>query len=213
MKLSNIRDPFSSLSHAAAALGAFVGLIFMLASEQASQGIYLGAYLTFGISMVLLFGASALYHLPVTSDAVIRQLKRLDHMMIFVLIAGSYTPFCLIPLNGTLGWTLFAVVWSIAAAGILIKMFWLHAPRLLSTALYVGMGWLVVFMIKPLSNSLNDGAMFWLVSGGVFYTVGALVYAFKWPDPLPERFGFHDIWHLFVIAGAASHYVSIAVYL
>ncbi|MCP5326162.1 MAG: hemolysin III family protein [Oceanospirillaceae bacterium] len=161
--------------------------------------------------MVLLFGASAL---PARdSDAVIRQLKRLDHMMIFVLIAGSYTPFCLIPLNGTLGWTLFAVVWGIAAAGILTKMFWLHAPRLLSTALYVGMGWLVVFMIKPLSNSLNEGAMFWLVSGGAFYTVGALVYAFKWPDPLPERFGFHDIWHLFVIAGAASHYVSIAVYL
>lgn len=213
MNLKNIRDPFSSLSHAAAALAAFIGLIVMLVSEQASQGIYLGAYLTFGISMVLLFSASALYHFPIRSEAAIQQLKRLDHMMIFVLIAGSYTPFCLIPLQGTLGWTLFSVVWSIAAIGILVKIFWLHAPRLLSTALYVGMGWLVVFMIKPLSASLNPQALYWLVLGGVFYTVGALVYAFKWPNPLPERFGFHDIWHLFVVAGAASHYVSIAFYL
>jgi hemolysin III len=213
MKLDKIRDPFSSLSHAAAALAAFVGLIFMLASEQASQGIYLGAYLTFGTSMVLLFGASALYHLPVTSEEVIKRLKRLDHMMIFVLIAGSYTPFCLIPLNGTLGWILFGVVWGIAALGILIKIFWLHAPRMLSTALYVGMGWICVFMIKPLSAALNEGALYWLITGGVFYTVGALVYAFKWPNPIADKFGFHDIWHLFVIAGAASHYVSIAVYL
>ncbi len=214
--LHKLRDPFSSLSHLAGALLAVYGLIYMLmqtADLNENYGYYLAGYLVFGISLILMFGASALYHWPKISENGIRQLKRIDHIAIFYLIAGTYTPFCLIALKDGIGWWLFGTAWGIAFAGTLMKIFWLHAPRWLSTVLYLGMGWLCVFAIGPLSDALNSQALSWLVAGGIFYSIGALVYAFKWPDPWPEIFGFHDIWHLFVIAGAASHYISIAVYL
>lgn len=211
-----LRDPFSSLSHLIGALLAAVGLVFMiLKSTDLNQhfGLYLASYLVFGITLILMFSASALYHWAKISEAGIRQLKRIDHIAIFAVIAGTYTPFCLIGLKGSYGWWLFGIIWGIALFGIAMKIFWLHAPRFVSTLFYLAMGWACAFAIGPLSEAISEQALYWLIMGGVSYSVGAIVYALKWPNPIPDHFGFHEIWHLFVIGGAASHYISIAHYL
>ncbi len=167
----------------------------------------------FGATLFLMFASSALYHLLHAPDHIIVWLKRLDHMAIFLLIAGSYTPFCLIPLHGPVGWGLFSAVWALALAGVFLKLFWLSAPRWLSTVVYVSMGWLIVFAIEPAIDTIPAGALWWLLYGGLAYTVGAIVYATKKPDPWPRWFGFHEIWHLFVMAGAFCHFWAIAFYL
>lgn len=209
----HMRDPFSGLSHLAGALLALIGLAYMLMHIPEQQfGYYLASYLVFGISMFVMFAASAVYHLMEISEEGIRALKRVDHMAIFIMIAGSYTPYCLLGLTGDLAWWMFGVVWSIALAGILVKIFWLHAPRWLSTALYLGMGWVSLVVYEPLSEGLSEGAIDWLLAGGIAYSVGAIVYATKWPN-LHKHFDFHDFWHLFVLAGAACHFVSIAHYM
>ena len=210
----HLREPFSGLSHL---LGAFlaiaVALPYMLSNLPEQQfGTYLAGYLVFSISMFLMFGSSAIYHLMEVSESGIRALKRVDHMAIYIMIAGSYTPFCLIGLKGDLAWIMFSVVWGIALMGIFTKIVWLHAPRWFSTVLYLAMGWISLFVYEPLSQNLSQGAIDWLLYGGICYSVGAVVYATKWPN-LHSKFDFHDLWHLFVLAGASCHFVSIAVYL
>ena len=153
------------------------------------------------------------YHLLHVSDETRKVLRRVDHTMIFLLIAGSYTPYCMIPLKATYGQAILIIVWSIAVAGLLVKLFWMHAPRWLSTALYVFMGWIAVSAIFPLAKELSQDGLYGLFAGGIFYTVGAVIYAIKRPDPFPPHFGFHEIWHLFVLAGTASHFYSIATLL
>jgi hemolysin III len=211
--IRHLREPFSGLSHLLGAIMAVLATTYMLNNlPSENTGTYLASYLVFGISMFLMFFSSAVYHLMEISEAGIKALKRIDHMAIYVMIAGSYTPFCLVGLEGTLGWQMFALVWGIAAVGILIKIFWLHAPRMFSTLLYLGMGWISLLVYGPLSESLSEGAIAWLVYGGISYTVGAVVYATKWPN-ISKRFGFHELWHIFVLGGAACHFVSIALYL
>jgi hemolysin III len=139
-----------------------------------------------------------------------RWLRRLDHAAIFVLIAGSYRPSALIampPRFSGWGWTLFGLVWGVAVAGLIFKLLWINAPRWLSTALYLAMGWLVVLAIVPVAKSLGVTNMSWLGLGGAFYTVGAVIYATKRPNPWPGVIGFHELWHLFVLAGWACHLV------
>jgi hemolysin III len=174
--------------------------------------LYLASYLVFGLSMFSMFASSAVYHLMEISEAGIRMLKRVDHMAIYVMIAGSYTPFCLIGLDGSQAWLMFSIIWGIAFVGILTKIFWLHAPRWFSTLLYLGMGWISLFVYEPLSESLSAGAINWLLAGGICYSVGAVIYATKWPN-LHKHFDFHDFWHVFVLGGAACHFISIGVYL
>ncbi|HYG56491.1 MAG TPA: hemolysin III family protein, partial [Symbiobacteriaceae bacterium] len=139
-------------------------------------------------------------------------LRKLDHIMIFFLIAGTYTPYCLTVLRGPWGWSLFGVIWSVALAGLVLKLVWMTAPRWLYTSVYVAMGWLVVIAIVPLVRAL-PGGFTWLLAGGLFYTVGAVLYATKWPNPLPRVFGFHEIWHLFVLAGSAAHFWGVYSFL
>lgn len=167
------------------------------------------AYSVFGASLILLYTSSTLYHAVSVSPRVTRALRKLDHMMIFVLIAGTYTPFCLLPLRGVWGWSLLGAVWGCAVIGMTVKLFWMNAPRWLSTGFYVGMGWLVVVAIYPLVQSVTAGGLAWLGAGGLLYTVGAVFYATKWPDPWPGKFGFHEIWHLFVLAGGSAHFVAV----
>ena len=214
MLTKHLREPFSGMSHLLGALLTIPALIFMLSKLPEQQfTLYLASYVVFSISMFLMFAASAVYHLMEISEDGIRQLKRFDHMAIFVMIAGSYTPFCLIGLESPLAWQMFALVWAIAIFGILVKVFWLHAPRWLSTVLYLSMGWVALIVYAPLSQGLSAGAIDWLITGGVAYTVGAVVYATKWPNIHQKYFNFHDLWHIFVLAGAACHFVSIAFYL
>jgi hemolysin III len=166
----------------------------------------------FGVSLILLYTASALYHLLPLSEAGIRFLRRLDHMMIFVLIAGTYTPFCLLVLRGAWGWSLLTAVWGLTVAGFIMKIFWLDAPRWLNVGVYVVMGWLIVVTAKPLVHALPLGALIWIGIGGAFYLVGATLYLVRWPNFWPGVFGFHELWHLLVMAGSFSHYWAVLRY-
>jgi hemolysin III len=168
------------------------------------------SYSIFGASMVLLYGFSALYHLLPVSDRARLVLRRIDHLMIFVLICGTYTPFCLVTLRGGWGWSIAGVIWGLTLFGFAQSIFWVDAPRWLSTGAYLFMGWIAVIAIYPLAVRLSGPALSWLVAGGVLYSAGAVIYGLKRPDPVPGVFGFHEIWHMFVLAGTASHFFSIA---
>lgn len=211
--LHKLREPVSGLTHLAGALLSVAGLILLVVTGVLKGTVWhVVSFAIFGVSLILLYTASALYHLLPLSPAGIKTLKRVDHMMIFVLIAGTYTPFCLLPLRGPWGWTLLGLIWSIALGGIAMKIFWLNAPRWLSTVLYVLMGWIVLIAIYPLSQVVPAGGIFWLVTGGVIYTLGAVVYATQWPDFVPGKFGFHELWHLFVMGGSFSHFWAVLRY-
>lgn len=205
-----MREPGSALTHLAGAVLSLVALgILIHRSVSSGQLWQMVSFPIFGASLLLLYTASTLYHWLRLSPQGLLALRKLDHTMIFLLIAGSYTPFCLGPLWGRLGGTLLVLVWSIAAAGIVLKLFWMSAPRWLSTGVYLGMGWLVVLALPPLVRSLTPASLAWLLTGGLLYTVGAVFYGTKWPDPWPGRFGFHEIWHLFVLGGSVSHFLAV----
>jgi hemolysin III len=206
---SRFRDPFSGFSHL---FGALVGLfvLFFLVIHSLEGDIWqVVSVAVFGVTMILMFGSSAVYHLTQGSDEKILKLKRIDHMAIFAMIAGTYTPICVIALRDTFGWTLLITVWSLAFSGILLKILWIGAPRWLSTLIYLAMGWACVFGLSTIKEVMPATSFDWLVYGGISYTVGAIVYGTKWPDPWPKAFGFHEIWHIFVMAGAFSHAISV----
>ena len=202
------RDPVSGLTHMIAALLAVLATVLLiLRSVDPAMPWHIVTFSIFGGGMILLYTASTLYHWLPVSEAGVRFLRRVDHSMIFFYIAATYTPICLIPLRGPWGWSLFGVIWGLALAGIVMKIFWMHAPRWLSTAIYLAMGWMVLVGAYPLVMNLSTGALAWLAGGGLVYSVGAVVYALKWPDPWPNRFGFHEIFHVFVIGGSFCHFV------
>lgn len=202
-----LREPMNGFTH-------FIGVILSIAatflliikSNDSQSLIGVISISVFGISMILLFTASTLYHWLKLSEEGIKKLRKVDHIMIFIYIAATYTPICIIVLKGYTGWLLLIAVWLVAIFGVIIKLFWMNAPRWLSTLIYVLMGWLAVVVIYPLFSSLEIEALLWLFTGGLFYTVGAIIYALKKPDPFPGILGFHEIFHLFVLAGSFSHY-------
>ena len=197
----------------AGGLLAIVGLIVLLAkAASAGRADQVVAFGIFGLSLIALYTASALYHLLPLPTAGVARLRRLDHMMIFVLIAGTYTPFCLLVLDSGWSWGLLALAWGLALCGVLLKLFWMDAPRWLSVALYLGMGWVAVIAAVPLSRAIPGGGMVWLLAGGLIYSAGAVVYGLKRPNPLPKVFGFHELWHLFVVAGSACHFWAVLRY-
>lgn len=201
-----VKDPVSGYTHLAGALLSVVGLVLLVyyAAVKASAW-HVVSFCIFGTSMILLYTASSLYHLLRISDKGTRVLRKIDHMMIYVLIAGTYTPLCLIPLRGGWGWSLLAAVWAIAVTGIILKGVWFNAPRWLSTLFYAGMGWLVVVAMYPLVKSVPVGGIAWMVAGGIAYTIGAVIYGIKKPNPTPA-FGFHEIFHIFVLFGSFCHF-------
>lgn len=206
---SRLKDPFSGLSHLAAAIFFLIGSAWLtLSALIAGRPMHALGFGLFGLGLVLLYSASATYHLLRVSPAVERWLRRADHMMIYILIAGSYTPFCLVVLPGAWGPALLIAIWSFAVAGILLKSFYLEAPRWLTVGIYIVMGWLCIAAIQPLVQGLTTSSLVWLVLGGLAYTGGAVIYALKRPNPLPGVFGFHEIWHLFVITGSLCHFIS-----
>jgi hemolysin III len=208
--LGRVREPFEAWSHAVGAALALAGLVYLLVqAEGARQAV---AYAVYGSSLVLLYLASALYHGLPGHETLRSQLHRLDHSAIFLLIAGTYTPPTLLALNPAWGWSLFGVVWGLAAVGVVLRVAWTSPPRRLLTGIYLAMGWLVLVGIEPLVETFPLEAIAWLVAGGLAYTVGAVVYAAERPDPWPDRVGFHGLWHLFVLAGSAFHYVFVAGY-
>lgn len=210
----HIKDPFSGFSHLLGALLSIAGLsvLVTLAAFRATEW-HVVSFSIYGASMTLLYFSSAFYHLLPLSEKGERLLKRIDHIMIYMLIAGTYTPFCLVPLRGGWGWSIFGVVWGLAFMGIFFKIFFINAPRWISTAIYLFMGWICIIAIYPMIKTIPAGGMLWLAAGGLFYSVGAVIYALKKPDPWPNVFGFHDIWHLFVMAGSFCHFMTMLKYI
>jgi hemolysin III len=167
----------------------------------------------YAVSVAALFGTSALYHrITWASQAGRRWMRRLDHSMIFLLIAGTYTPFALLVLDGTLATVILALVWGGAAAGILLKLVWIDAPKPLVAAVYVILGWVAVAAFPDLIDKLGIGGVAMVAAGGILYTLGAVVYALKRPDPVPAVFGYHEVFHALVIAAAAVHFTAIALF-
>ncbi|MEH7336455.1 hemolysin III family protein [Neobacillus drentensis] len=209
-----IREPINGLTHLAGALLSFVGLLAMVikASMSSPSPMTIAAVIIFGVSMILLYSASATYHMVIARDKVIAFLRRLDHSMIFVLIAGTYTPFCFISLNGKTGAILFSIISAVAISGVVFKMVWFNCPRWISTALYIAMGWMIVFVFSPLAGSLNPWGLFLLVLGGIFYTIGGVIYGAK-PKFLEFKYlGFHEIFHIFILLGSLAHFFSVFLY-
>lgn len=210
-----VRDPISALTHFIAFVAAILATPVLLV-HAAWQRADLAALISFGIfmiSMVLLYGASTAYHAFSLTERGNRVLKKLDHTMIFLLIAGSYTPVCVIGLRGVTGFRLLTVVWSFAAAGVIFKLCWVNCPKWVSSVIYIAMGWLCVTAMPQIVAELSGGAFLWLLAGGISYTVGGVVYAIK-PRALKQRlFGPHEIFHLFVMGGSLCHFIFMYGYL
>ncbi|KEH95068.1 hemolysin [Clostridium botulinum C/D str. BKT12695] len=214
--MNKFREPVSGFTHLFGVIISIVGLIVLINYERnipyASCLAYAGVII-FGISLILLYTASSVYHLIKAPDKIIKFLRKLDHSMIYVLIAGTYTPVCLMILQGRLRWIMFILIWSCALMGVLFKMFWFNSPRWLSTLFYVLMGWIAVFIISPLSKIMDIRGIVLMFIGGVLYTLGAIIYATKWPKIKSKVFGFHEIFHLFVLAGSLCHYFMVLKYI
>lgn len=205
---SKFHEPVSGFTHLGGAIASAGGLValLILGWQGVEKIISLWVY---GLSLVGLFAASATYHLAKVKPATRQILRKLDHSAIFLLIAGTYTPFCVNAFTGFFRWGLLLVIWSIALIGILVKVFWIGAPRWLNAVMYVLMGWLCISAIGQMTVSLTPFTLVWLIVGGVIYTLGAVVYATKWLDFVPGTFGFHEVWHIFVLLGALAHFVSV----
>lgn len=209
-----IREPINSVTHGIGAVLAMIGFIFLLyeAIERGSIS-HIIAFSMFGLSMVLLYTSSALYHALPVKEKTLLLLQKLDHSMIYVLIAGTFTPICLLVLEGSWKWGFFITIWTLAVVGIIKKFLWINAPRWLSTLFYLGMGWLTVFTFPTLLEKLPLAFLIWIAAGGLAYTLGAVIYGIQKPNPFPKWFGHHEIWHLFVLAGTFSHFWAIYKYL
>ena len=206
----HIKDPGSAITHFIGMLMAiFAAIPLLIKAAREPSRIYIIAITIYAVSLILLYAASTTYHTFNKSRKVNTILKKIDHMMISVLIAGSYTPICLLVLGGKTGLILLTIIWAFAIAGILIKAFWVFCPKWVSSVLYIGMGWTCVLAFTQLLNSLSPVAFGWLLAGGIIYTVGGVIYALKLPifNSKHKYFGSHEIFHLFVMAGSACHFV------
>lgn len=209
MKLK-LKDPGSAITHGIAMLLALVGATPLLIKAARSEDLlHVFALSVFILTMILLYAASTIYHTVDSTEKVNRRLRKVDHMMIFIMIAGSYTPVCLIALHNRIGYILCALVWAVAILGIILKGFWINCPKWVSSVLYIGMGWLCVLAFVPIFNALPRAGFSWLLAGGLIYTVGGVIYALKLPifNARHENFGSHEIFHIFVMLGSVCHFI------
>lgn len=205
-----VKDPGSAITHFIGMLMAiFAAVPLIIKAAHEPSRIYLISIIIYAASLILLYAASTTYHTFDKSEKINTILKKIDHMMISVLIAGSYTPICLLVLGGKRGLILLAIVWSFAIVGILIKAFWVYCPKWVSSVLYIGMGWTCVLAFTQILNSMSTAAFDWLLAGGIIYTAGGIIYALKLPifNLKHKNFGSHEIFHLFVMGGSACHFI------
>jgi hemolysin III len=201
-----IKEPFCGISHGLGAAMSVAGLVVLLV-VSAGKPWKITSFAIYGATLIILYTASALYHSISASPHVVERLKRLDHIGIYLLIAGTYTPVCLVVLGGAWGWGILAAEYAMAALGITATLFLRKVPNWLRVALYLCMGWLIVIALSPLQSALPSGAMAWMTAGGIIYTVGTVIYATDRPNLWPGKFTAHDLWHVFVLAGSLCHYV------
>jgi len=209
-----IKEPFSAISHALGAILSIIALTLLIQeSINPIKPWHIVSFTIFGTGMFLLYTASTLYHwLPVSTN-IENKLRNLDHVMIHILIASTYTPICLIPLRGVWGWSMFGIVWTLAIFGILLKLFWKSLPNWFSTTFYIFLGWLSIIAIYPMMMTLQLGAIIWIFIGGFFYTLGAIIHGINKPNPIPKILGAHEIFHVFVILGSFSHFMCMYNYI
>lgn len=205
----HLRDPASAITHGIGLLLTLCGAAPLLIKAAPLGTAFAAAMLVFILTMALMYAASSLYHSVTLSDKAIQWFRRVDHSAIFVFIAGSYTPVCLLILEPRYGLPLLAALWAVTAAGILTKFLWITCPKWFSSVIYIAMGWFCVFCIKPLLHALTLPALLWLLAGGIFYTVGGVIYALKLPlfNARHKNFGTHEIFHVFVMLGTLCHYL------
>ena len=212
---NHVKDPGSAITHFIGMLMAiFAAVPLLIKAAHEPDRIYVISLAVYAASLILLYAASTTYHTFDISKKVNTILKKIDHMMISVLIAGSYTPICLLVLDRRTGIPLLTLVWGIALVGILFKAFWVSCPKWVSSVLYIGMGWTCVLAFTQILNSMSPAAFGWLLAGGLIYTIGGVIYALKLPifNNKHKNFGSHEIFHLFVMAGSACHFVVMYVF-
>lgn len=210
-----IREPGSAITHfIAMMLAVFASTPLLIKAAVTSGSVAFFAMFIFMLSMILLYGASATYHSVNCTGHRLSIFRKIDHMMIYVLIAGSYTPVCMVVLGGKKGLILLSLVWGLALAGILLNALWITCPKWLSSIIYIAMGWICVPLFSTLWNTLPKSAFFWLLAGGVVYTAGGIIYALKLPifNSRHKNFGSHEIFHLFVMGGSICHFIFMYCY-
>lgn len=209
-----LREPINGLTHLVGAILSLIGLISMLVKVSITNGTLIDYFsiILFGVSMILLYSASATYHSVISTDSVIKVLKKVDHSMIFILITGSYAPLCLITLHNTAGYTLFSIVSIAGLIGIIFKICWVTCPKWLSSVIYIGIGWFAIFAIYPLSRVLATPGLILLILGGVLYTIGGIIYALKSKKIKIGAFGAHEIFHIFIMLGTLCHFLCVFNY-
>ena len=210
-----VKDPGSALTHFIGMLLAlFASAPLIIKAAQAPGYTHILSVTIFITSMILLYAASTIYHTLDISPKINQVLRKVDHMMIFMLIAGTYTPICILVLGDRTGWTMLALVWGIAVVGILINALWITCPKWFSSLIYIAMGWVCVLAFGKITTALPRTAFYWLLAGGIIYTVGGIIYALKLPifNKMHKNFGSHEIFHLFVMGGSLCHYVMMFAY-
>lgn len=208
---AKFREPFSGFSHVFGAVISLIGMVILLFLQIYTNNynvITITSAVIFGLSLIMLYTASSVYHLTVAKDSIIKVLRKIDHAMIFVLIAGTYTPICMILLDAPLKYYMLGIIWFIALVGIIFKMVWINCPSWLSAAIYIGMGWMAIFILKPLASAIPLSGLWMLISGGVLYTIGGVIYCIE-KKGITRSFGAHEIFHIFVILGSIAHYIFI----
>ncbi len=204
---SKQNELISGLTHLAGAILSVVALGLLLHMGITNGGAaHIVGFSIFGASLILLYVASTVYHLIPIPSKLKQIFRRIDHAMIFVLIAGTYTPICLVPLWGAWGWTLLAVIWSLAITGVIVKALWIKIPGWLSGLIYLGMGWLAVLALPVMFDLMPINGVWWMLAGGIFYSVGVIFYALEKVLKPIKWFGMHEIFHIFVLAGSFSHF-------
>jgi len=206
--LKSFREPVNSLTHWVAAILALLGLGALLIVGWGTPAKVISLVI-YGASMIFLFSASATYHMVQVKDQALEIFRKVDHVAIYFLIAGTYTPFCVNAFSGFWKWGMLSIIWSLALIGIIVKVFYIRAPRWLNAGIYLIMGWLCIAAIGQMLAVLPVWVISWLIAGGVLYTLGAVVYITRIFNFVPGVFGFHEIWHIFVMLAAAAHFVAV----
>jgi hemolysin III len=206
--LKKLREPVNSLTHWGGAILALAGLAALLIVGWSTPAKIV-SLLVYGLSLIVMFSASATYHMVHAKDKVLEILRKVDHSAIYLLIAGTYTPFCVNAFSGFWQWGMLGIIWSLAAIGIAVKIFYIKSPRWLNAGIYVVMGWLCIAAVGEMLAVLPAWVITWLIVGGVIYTLGAIVYVTKIFNFAPGVFGFHEVWHIFVMLAAAAHFVAV----